>query len=159
MWMSASVNSGRETPASCACFFFFSSRRRHTRFDCDWSSDVCSSDLVMQRHRRGTVYAMLPTDPDLIRLHTAAVALARSMRAEPDARRFVEGLSPHLREMIPHDRLLLIPADETPVPSPGSWLAPPLEGVDHAIGSRALPARAPPLYTEGHGTPARRVAG
>src|SRR5260370_27489834 len=27
-------------------FFFFSSRRRHTRFKCDWSSDVCSSDLV-----------------------------------------------------------------------------------------------------------------
>src|SRR2546430_12035288 len=27
-------------------FFFFSSRRRHTRFDCDWSSDVCSSDLI-----------------------------------------------------------------------------------------------------------------
>src|SRR5256886_8543544 len=27
-------------------FVFFSSRRRHTRFDCDWSSDVCSSDLV-----------------------------------------------------------------------------------------------------------------
>src|SRR5205085_3587652 len=25
--------------------FFFSSRRRHTRFDCDWSSEVCSSDL------------------------------------------------------------------------------------------------------------------
>src|SRR5438034_4128119 len=27
-------------------FFFFSSRRRHTRSLCDWSSDVCSSDLV-----------------------------------------------------------------------------------------------------------------
>src|SRR5207237_8808116 len=26
-------------------YFFFSSRRRHTRFKCDWSSDVCSSDL------------------------------------------------------------------------------------------------------------------
>src|SRR5256886_6704800 len=26
-------------------WFLFSSRRRHTRFDCDWSSDVCSSDL------------------------------------------------------------------------------------------------------------------
>src|SRR2546430_7359835 len=26
--------------------FFFSSRRRHTIFDCDWSSDVCSSDLT-----------------------------------------------------------------------------------------------------------------
>src|SRR2546427_9969848 len=30
---------------AASCFFFFSSRRRHTRFDCDWSSDVCSSDL------------------------------------------------------------------------------------------------------------------
>src|SRR5256886_9040638 len=29
----------------CSVCFFFSSRRRHTRFDCDWSSDVCSSDL------------------------------------------------------------------------------------------------------------------
>src|SRR6266498_5556193 len=28
------------------CFFFFSSRRRHTRCGRDWSSDVCSSDLV-----------------------------------------------------------------------------------------------------------------
>src|SRR5690606_40805289 len=27
-------------------YFFFSSRRRHTRFSRDWSSDVCSSDLV-----------------------------------------------------------------------------------------------------------------
>src|SRR3989440_7687129 len=33
----------------CSClsfFFFFSSRRRHTRSDRDWSSDVCSSDLL-----------------------------------------------------------------------------------------------------------------
>src|SRR5882762_9608470 len=30
-------------------FFFFSSRRRHTRFKCDWSSDVCSSDLAERR--------------------------------------------------------------------------------------------------------------
>src|SRR5256886_13172279 len=29
------------------CSSFFSSRRRHTRFDCDWSSDVCSSDLYI----------------------------------------------------------------------------------------------------------------
>src|SRR5690242_21265215 len=29
-------------------FFFFSSRRRHTRLTCDWSSDVCSSDLPEQ---------------------------------------------------------------------------------------------------------------
>src|SRR2546430_11237010 len=32
-------------------FFFFSSRRRHTRFDCDWSSDVCSSDLIEPTER------------------------------------------------------------------------------------------------------------
>src|SRR2546430_9063957 len=32
--------------------FFFSSRRRHTRFDCDWSSDVCSSDLWARRAAR-----------------------------------------------------------------------------------------------------------
>src|SRR2546430_17014172 len=32
-------------PGTRVCFFF-SSRRRHTRFDCDWSSDVCSSDLA-----------------------------------------------------------------------------------------------------------------
>src|SRR5437870_10365825 len=31
-----------------ACvFFFFSSRRRHTRWPRDWSSDVCSSDLLL----------------------------------------------------------------------------------------------------------------
>src|SRR2546427_10419296 len=38
-------------------FFFFSSRRRHTRFDCDWSSDVCSSDLGHARvpGRQGAV--------------------------------------------------------------------------------------------------------
>src|SRR5947207_6798288 len=29
-------------------FFFFSSRRRHTRSLCDWSSDVCSSDLLFE---------------------------------------------------------------------------------------------------------------
>src|SRR6267143_1812212 len=29
-------------------FFFFSSRRRHTRWNCDWSSDVCSSDLALR---------------------------------------------------------------------------------------------------------------
>src|SRR5260370_29989890 len=32
-------------------FFFFSSRRRHTRFKCDWSSDVCSSDLFLDSFR------------------------------------------------------------------------------------------------------------
>src|SRR2546430_11695172 len=38
-------------------FFFFSSRRRHTRFDCDWSSDVCSSDLARPADRREQLLA------------------------------------------------------------------------------------------------------
>src|SRR6516164_11190140 len=37
--------------------FFFSSRGRHTRWNCDWSSDVCSSDLTdpveIGRHNNG----------------------------------------------------------------------------------------------------------
>src|SRR2546422_6609154 len=33
----------------CFVFFFFSSRRRHTRCSRDWSSDVCSSDLLAPR--------------------------------------------------------------------------------------------------------------
>src|SRR5690606_40519689 len=33
--------------------FFFSSRRRHTRFSRDWSSDVCSSDLIKKRNVNG----------------------------------------------------------------------------------------------------------
>src|SRR5256885_8999072 len=35
------------------CCFFFSSRRRHTRLQGDWSSDVCSSDLICARWPRG----------------------------------------------------------------------------------------------------------
>src|SRR5256885_9078533 len=33
--------------SACPCIFFFSSRRRHTRLQGDWSSDVCSSDLFI----------------------------------------------------------------------------------------------------------------
>src|SRR6266487_6462296 len=33
-------------------FFFFSSRRRHTRWTGDWSSDVCSSDLAYRQRLR-----------------------------------------------------------------------------------------------------------
>src|SRR5205085_1701159 len=72
----------------CTCliiiffFVFFSSRRRHTRFDCDWSSDVCSSDLrphhgdsrdrVGERHQRRVQQARDAADhpqPDERRQH------------------------------------------------------------------------------------------
>src|SRR2546430_5832272 len=45
-----------------ALFFFFSSRRRHTRFDCDWSSDVCSSDLPHTAHTTNPVPFLMVGD-------------------------------------------------------------------------------------------------
>src|SRR3989475_11468284 len=49
----------------CARFvvFFFSSRRRHTRFDCDWSSDVCSSDLNLLFER--FLHEEMTSTPDI----------------------------------------------------------------------------------------------
>src|SRR5690606_39308568 len=59
----------------CWCFtcilivliFFFSSRRRHTRFSRDWSSDVCSSDLAF-------------VFPIVIELSELAVGLPRDLK-------------------------------------------------------------------------------
>src|SRR5438105_9380460 len=42
--------------------FFFSSRRRHTRSTRDWSSDVCSSDLVVNKHRGDLSVQSVPGD-------------------------------------------------------------------------------------------------
>src|SRR5205807_7931968 len=47
--ISAKQFSGYHLYMVCIFFFFFSSRRRHTRLQGDWSSDVCSSDLVFVR--------------------------------------------------------------------------------------------------------------
>src|SRR2546421_5350587 len=55
-------------------FFFFSSRRRHTRSDRDWSSDVCSSDLTR------LVLAVFPRL--LAVLAVAAVALVLLIRKD-----------------------------------------------------------------------------
>src|SRR5437588_4556292 len=66
-------------------FFFFSSRRRHTRSLCDWSSDVCSSDLsgaelVGELHQ--------PPVPDVVLLATAlpdvdGLTVLAKMRSHP----------------------------------------------------------------------------
>src|SRR5690606_39563855 len=45
-------------------FFFFSSRRRHTRFSRDWSSDVCSSDLEGRRQEVST-FSFVDVEPAL----------------------------------------------------------------------------------------------
>src|SRR5712691_3891467 len=55
-------------------FFFFSSRRRHTRFDCDWSSDVCSSDLAAGKSSLvKALVGVWPAAKGVVRLDGAAL--------------------------------------------------------------------------------------
>src|SRR5256886_4451644 len=67
------------------CCFFFSSRRRHTRFDCDWSSDVCSSDLATWRDRvrrfadSGYSTLLMPDFPQLQPAPGPTLALAAAL--------------------------------------------------------------------------------
>src|SRR2546430_10702279 len=56
---------------------FFSSRRRHTRFDCDWSSDVCSSDLYVGILRSAELTGNLDTVLDQL-----AVYIERDLEAK-----------------------------------------------------------------------------
>src|SRR2546427_12087825 len=58
------------------CFFFFSSRRRHTRFDCDWSSDVCSSDL---NSRRALLHILQDSHQDKRKLENSRKAMIHIM--------------------------------------------------------------------------------
>src|SRR5256886_4073857 len=74
-------------------FFFFSSRRRHTRFDCDWSSDVCSSDLAKLAQstaqgesaaietERERVSRLLPRNPENALAERASEAACLGARA------------------------------------------------------------------------------
>src|SRR5438034_8142232 len=68
-------------------FFFFSSRRRHTRSLCDWSSDVCSSDLVRDfltawgaRYRYFIIF-----DADSVMRGETIVDLVKLMESHPGA--------------------------------------------------------------------------
>src|SRR5690606_8164403 len=61
-------------------FFIFSSRRRHTRFSRDWSSDVCSSDLLVKAVACGADAVMLGAA-----LARAAEAPGRGMHWGPEA--------------------------------------------------------------------------
>src|SRR5690606_40729789 len=47
--------------------FFFSSRRRHTRFSRDWSSDVCSSDLAARPRPASRTRNESPSPPPVLR--------------------------------------------------------------------------------------------
>src|SRR5947207_12714829 len=68
----------------CLQFFFFSSRRRHTRSLCDWSSDVCSYDLDVQLE----LNVMMPVIAHNLLFTMAILANATRVFAE----RCVEGI-------------------------------------------------------------------
>src|SRR6266571_1979517 len=71
------------------CFFFFSSRRRHTSLTCDWSSDVCSSDLNKS-------LASLSRPANTIQTDSRSPSPSRGRRKEvkrPPARSQKDGLS------------------------------------------------------------------
>src|SRR5256885_13153522 len=55
-------------------YFFFSSRRRHTRLQGDWSSDVCSSDLRMETASMDTGSVMGQSSPDNVVVNYAIFA-------------------------------------------------------------------------------------
>src|SRR5438132_8935455 len=81
--------------------FFFSSRRRHTRSLCDWSSDVCSSDLVDKRAVRAAQVSqhearVVAHDPGMAGGHVEvafgiAADVGQRVSAEADVR-LAEGL-------------------------------------------------------------------
>src|SRR2546430_17199848 len=79
----------------CLIIFFFSSRRRHTRFDCDWSSDVCSSDLKLST--AGAAFREVPSG-GLSYLGTASYREMEKWALPPTAQKelakFEEDLGP-----------------------------------------------------------------
>src|SRR2546430_17198231 len=75
-------------------FFFFSSRRRHTRFDCDWSSDVCSSDLRGRPRGDGQLAVLAAPRLALDQVERAGRRRERlDPLAQPDRKSVVEGKS------------------------------------------------------------------
>src|SRR5215217_8396754 len=88
-------------------FFFFSSRRRHTRYWRDWSSDVCSSDLPGGHWKRLTILGAIARD-GLVAVMTVAAAtstavflafleqvLIPALRTRPEVLVAMDNLAPH----------------------------------------------------------------
>src|SRR2546430_16614642 len=121
MWVT-----GKILTSSIEQTFFFSSRRRHTRFDCDWSSDVCSSDLDAQLRRvQGTGYRVavgieLRPDPRDLRNRTRIQARGRIDRSRQAVhQRLVEHVVGHLTGRIPGATRIV---EQREVEASESWL-------------------------------------
>src|SRR4051812_49925584 len=84
--------------------FFFSSRRRHTRLTCDWSSDVCSSDLDSRARRANSRPtkggATLRRSLSLLVASIAAMSVAQQHLTLADSIRLARQNSPVLQAEI-----------------------------------------------------------
>src|SRR5215213_90841 len=88
-------------------FFFFSSRRRHTRLVSDWSSDVCSSDLLVgrlvlllgwiPRGRGKSPSRLIGTRADGAEIEAALLRLEQELDALP-----ADGLHGSRGKIVPH---------------------------------------------------------
>src|SRR5690606_40706956 len=89
--------------------FFFSSRRRHTRFSRDWSSDVCSSDLIFTRDLRRVMRAYEALDVGTVVVnHTTAVRVeTMPFGGNKGSGNGREGIHDTLHEMSKEKTLLL----------------------------------------------------
>src|SRR3989449_8389029 len=73
----------------CRSFFFFSSRRRHTRCSRDWSSDVCSSDLYVLAYQLGWFPVQgwgISFAENLLRYSVLAIIVGVAVSLAPDIR-------------------------------------------------------------------------
>src|SRR3712207_9533173 len=66
--------------------FFFTSRRRHTRYWRDWSSDVCSSDLGPRGDALGAGLRAAGAEPIVVRPGDSFAATATGYRLRPGVR-------------------------------------------------------------------------
>src|SRR5256886_15433651 len=73
----------------CRCFF--PSRRRHTRFDCDWSSDVCSSDLPPWRPGRWSMAYPSPSEAVFMLHYVPRYMVKRASELSQRGYRYADG--------------------------------------------------------------------
>src|SRR5688500_19483097 len=93
------------SPSSGLSLFFFSSRRRHTRLQGDWSSDVCSSDLRLWTLKKGSIVSSpVYHDGHLYWMHdNLGVAFCAEAQTRSEERRVGKGR---------RQRVMLSPCEE-----------------------------------------------
>src|SRR6266550_5585253 len=103
LWCSSYMCLMTYTTCNIFSFFFFSSRRRHTRCSRDWSSDVCSSDLVTLALRTGDIQRWIAGGDDggsaaAARPHIASLAVLplANLSGDPSQEYFADGMTDEL---------------------------------------------------------------